>query len=65
VDGPLDFTLTGIIAAITGPLAQAGVPVFVMSSFDTDYVLIPRKHLEPAITTLGASGIAVRPSESR
>jgi hypothetical protein len=36
-----------------------------MSSFDTDYVLIPRKHLEPAITTLGASGIAVRPSESR
>jgi len=40
VVGTLDFTLTGIIARLTVPLADAGVPVFVVSTFDTDYLLV-------------------------
>jgi hypothetical protein len=44
VDGPLDFALTGIVARITAPLAVAEIPVFVTSTFDTDYVLVREGH---------------------
>ena len=40
VVGTLDFSLTGIIARLTVPLAEAGVPVFVVSTFETDYLLV-------------------------
>jgi len=40
VVGTLDFSLTGIIARLTKPLADAGVPVFVVSTFETDYLLV-------------------------
>ena len=40
ITGPLDFTLTGILASITAPLADAGIPVFAISSYDTDYILV-------------------------
>jgi uncharacterized protein len=41
VAGPLDFSLVGILHTLTGPLKKAGIPVFVISSFDTDYLLVP------------------------
>ena len=41
VAGPLDLSLTGIAARLTAPLARADVPVFVISSYDTDLVLVP------------------------
>lgn len=44
VEGPLDFALTGIVARLVTPLAAAGIPVFVVSTYDTDYVLV-RTHL--------------------
>ena len=47
VAGPLDFTLTGIVSRITAPLAEAGIPVFVTSTFDSDYLLISAAR-EPA-----------------
>jgi uncharacterized protein len=40
VRGPLEFTLTGIMAALAGALAQAGVPLFALSTFDTDHLLV-------------------------
>lgn len=40
VVGPLDFALTGILARLSRPLADAGIPIFVVSTFDTDYVLV-------------------------
>ena len=40
VRGPLDFAITGVISALSAPLAQAGIPIFVMSTFDTDYLLV-------------------------
>ena len=41
VEGPLDFGLTGILAALTAPLAEAGIPVFAVATYDTDYLLVP------------------------
>jgi uncharacterized protein len=40
VVGPLPFGLTGVVSGLTAPLAAAGIPVFVLSTFDTDYVLV-------------------------
>ena len=41
VEGPLDFALTGVMSSITAPLAKAGISVFTISTFDTDYILVP------------------------
>ena len=38
--GPLPFGLTGVVSGLTAPLAAAGIPVFVLSTYDTDYVLV-------------------------
>jgi len=54
--GPFDFTLTGILASILSPLAEARVPIFALSTFDTDWVLIPGEHLEKAKQALIGAG---------
>jgi hypothetical protein len=41
VAGPLDFALTGILAGLLAPLAEAGISVFTLSTFDTDWILVP------------------------
>ena len=41
VEGPLDFSLTGILAELLVPLAEAGISVFTISTFDTDWILVP------------------------
>jgi uncharacterized protein len=56
VQGPLDFGLTGILASLTSPLADAGIPVFALSTFDTDYLLIKDSDLEEAINVLKNQG---------
>lgn len=56
VEGPLDFSLVGIIADLTAPLASANVPVFVVSSFDTDYVLIPLAEEDKAVSEWRRAG---------
>ena len=40
VVGPLPFELTGVVSGLTSPLAAAGIPVFVLSTYDTDYLLV-------------------------
>jgi uncharacterized protein len=52
VQGPLDFSLTGILVALAAPLAAASIPIFALSTFDTDYLLIQEQHLTQAITVL-------------
>jgi uncharacterized protein len=52
VDGPLPLTMTGVIARLTAPLATAGIPVFALSTYDTDYLLIKAEHLERAVALL-------------
>ncbi|HET6501376.1 MAG TPA: ACT domain-containing protein [Amycolatopsis sp.] len=56
VRGPLAFTLTGIIAALANELAAAGVPLFTLSTFDTDHVLVKETDLTRAVETLRAAG---------
>jgi len=56
VAGPLDFALTGILAAIAAPLAQAGISIFAVSTFDTDYVLVKEHQLAAAIQALSEAG---------
>ncbi len=53
VEGPLDFALTGILAALTNPLADAGISVFAISTFETDYLLVREDELARAIAELG------------
>jgi hypothetical protein len=56
VRGPLEFSLSGIMAALTGELAAAGVPLFAMSTFDTDHLLVKEADLQRAIAALRAAG---------
>lgn len=56
VVGPLEFHLTGILAALAGPLAAARIPIFVLSTFETDYLLVKSDTLEHALQVLQAAG---------
>ena len=59
VCGQLDFSLVGIVSRISSALADEGIPVFVMSTFDTDYVLVRGELLGRAAETLSAIGVDV------
>jgi len=52
VKGPLDFSLTGILASLVGPIADAGIALFALSTYDTDYLLLKEKNLDRAIDIL-------------
>lgn len=52
--GPLEFSLTGILASMTGPLAREGISIFALSTFDTDYILVKSADLERAVDVLSA-----------
>ena len=56
VRGPLPLNLIGVLAAIADPLAQAGLSIFAISTFDTDYVLVKAGDLETAVATLERAG---------
>jgi uncharacterized protein len=56
VRGPLEFTLTGIMAALAGELAAAGVSLFALSTYDTDHLLVKQKDLGRAVLALRAAG---------
>jgi hypothetical protein len=56
VAGPINLALTGILASIVSPLADARVNIFAFSTFDTDYLLVPSVRLSEAIGALTAAG---------
>jgi hypothetical protein len=56
VAGPLDLALTGVLASLAEPLRDAGVPIFVVSSHATDFVLVPAARLDDAVAALEAAG---------
>ena len=56
VQGPLDFTTLGVLAAISTPLAQAGISIFALSTHQTDYVLVKEESLERAVWALSQVG---------
>lgn len=59
VRGPLPFHLTGVLARLAAPLAEAGVPLFALSTFDTDVILVRDDRLRDAREALRTAGHAV------
>ena len=64
VRGPLPFHLVGIFASLAGPLAEAGLSIFALSTFDTDYVLVQEGDLARAAEVLRAAGHEVRAGDA-
>ena len=60
IEGPLDFSLTGVISCVSGILSGRGISVFVISSFDTDFILVKCSSVEEAIRALEEMGYSVR-----
>lgn len=59
VEGPLDFSLIGILASISTTLAQSGISIFAISTYDTDYILVKDKDINNAIEALVNEGYEV------
>ena len=59
VRGVLDFSLTGILAGITGVLAEKEIPVFAVSTYDTDYILVRKEDSGAAAKALEEAGYGV------
>ena len=55
----MDFGLTGVLAGISTVLAQAGISIFAVSTFDTDYILIKGENLGLAQSVLEAGGYTI------
>jgi len=56
IAGPMEFELTGVICAFTTPLKDTGIPVFAISTWNTDYVLVPKQRVVDAVCALSADG---------
>ena len=59
VEGPLEFGLVGVLAGISSLLANAGVSIFALSTFDTDYILVKREQVRVARDALTSGGYSV------
>ncbi len=60
VDAVLDFSLTGVLASLATPLAEAKISIFAISTFDTDYLLVKANTLEQAVNALQAAGHCIK-----
>ena len=60
VEGPLEFELVGVLAGISSVLAEAGVSIFAVSTFDTDYILVKREQVEAAKEALLSARYSLR-----
>ena len=56
VKGPIVMTLIGVVAALANPLADAGISIFAISTFDTDYVLVHEPDFDAAVGALTQAG---------
>ncbi|WP_346771735.1 ACT domain-containing protein [Anoxynatronum buryatiense] len=59
VEGPLDFSLIGILSSISTVLAQRKISIFAISTFDTDYILLKSQDFDNAIQALTSEGYEV------
>ena len=56
VEGPIPFEMTGVAAALIAPLAGAHISVFLIATFDTDYLMVKSEKFEEASEILRAAG---------
>ena len=59
IEGVLDFSLIGILAGIAGVLAEHGISIFAVSTYNTDYVLVKRENYGKALEILGGAGYEI------
>ena len=59
IQGILDFSLIGILSALSGILARHGIGIFAVSTYNTDYILVKRENYERALEVLAAGGYTV------
>jgi uncharacterized protein len=52
LEGPFPFSQTGVLLSFIEPLSKNGIPIFAISTYDTDYVLIPEEFAAAAIANL-------------
>src|SRR5262249_6031296 len=65
VCGTIDFALIGVLASLVSPLANVGVAVFVLSTFDTDYLLVKEQDADRVIDELIRCGHSISPTVER
>jgi hypothetical protein len=56
LEGPFDFNLVGVLLAVIQPLAEKGVSIFAVSTYDTDYVLVHEPQVAQAVAALTERG---------
>lgn len=59
IEGTLDFSLIGILSKISGILAESGIGIFAVSTFNTDYILVKKENFENALRTLQTAGYTI------
>ena len=59
IDGSFDLNQIGVISSISSPLADAGISIYVISTYDTDYFLIQEHNLDQTISALSNSGHSI------
>lgn len=61
LEGVLDFSLIGILSSITTLLAEAGIGIFAVSTFNTDYILVKKENIDRALQVLAKAGHTIQP----
>lgn len=56
VEGPIPFEAIGIAAALVSPIAAAGISVFFIATYDTDYLMVREERLADAVDALRRAG---------
>jgi hypothetical protein len=59
LEGPFPFSQTGVLLSFIGPLSNSGIPIFAISTYDTDYVLVQEEFMGVAQQALGSAGHAL------
>ncbi|RKI41407.1 ACT domain-containing protein [bacterium D16-51] len=60
IQGTLDFSLVGILAGISGILAENEIGIFAISTFNTDYILVKKENFNKAMKVLASAGYFIR-----
>jgi uncharacterized protein len=61
--GPFRFSLTGVLLSFIQPLSYSAIPIFAISTYDTDYVLVQEPDIERALDALHHAGHESLPSD--
>ncbi len=60
IEGPLDFSLVGILSRISGILAEQNISIFAISTYDTDYILVKENNIKIAVEALRGQGYEIK-----